>query len=201
MRYWKERRSTSTIQTSQLINIFIERYTEIERENRILLEKMTSILQKQRGTLFSANSAGVVGGGFSQPPGQRSQLNMGSNDMTNMTLQPGPSVMARKSLNREARKRELVKITRENQMILRRLQEKKPNYNIATWQKEEDSRKKILANICEYPLIDGHEGPDFIIRKKKGSATTGAFYKKVKGYAGANKQSQNQQFVNKIIKK
>ena len=26
-----------------------ERYTEIERENRILLEKMTNILQKQRG--------------------------------------------------------------------------------------------------------------------------------------------------------
>ena len=44
----------------------LERYTEIERENRILLEKMTNILQKQRGTLFSANSAGAVGaGGFS----------------------------------------------------------------------------------------------------------------------------------------
>jgi len=35
-----------------------ERYTEIERENRILLEKMTNILQKQRGTLYTANSAG-----------------------------------------------------------------------------------------------------------------------------------------------
>jgi hypothetical protein len=43
------------------INLNIERYTEIERENRILLEKMTNILQKQRGTLLSANSAGVVG--------------------------------------------------------------------------------------------------------------------------------------------
>ena len=32
-----------------------ERYTEIERENRILLEKMTNILQKNRGSLFSAN--------------------------------------------------------------------------------------------------------------------------------------------------
>ena len=29
--------------------LLIERYTEIERENRILLEKMTNILQKQRG--------------------------------------------------------------------------------------------------------------------------------------------------------
>lgn len=40
-----------------------ERYTEIERENRILLEKMTNILQKQRGTLYTANSAGYVGAG------------------------------------------------------------------------------------------------------------------------------------------
>jgi len=42
-----------------------ERYTEIERENRILLEKMTNILQKQRGTLYTANSAGYVGAGAS----------------------------------------------------------------------------------------------------------------------------------------
>ena len=70
-----------------LVHIFcylIERYTEIERENRILLEKMTNILQKQRGNLFSAISAGAVGGGLSQPPAGRSYL-QGASDMT---LQP-----------------------------------------------------------------------------------------------------------------
>ena len=111
---------------------------------------------------------------------------MGQQSVNEMTLQPVASLQQRRSLNREARKRDLVKITKENQMILKRLQEKKPNYNLQSWQKEEDQRKKILANICEYPLIDSHEGPDFIIRKKKGSATTGGFYKKVKGYSGAN---------------
>jgi hypothetical protein len=35
-----------------------ERYTEIERENRILLEKMTNILQKQRGNYV--HTAGPV---------------------------------------------------------------------------------------------------------------------------------------------
>jgi len=45
-----------------LIPLNLERYTEIERENRILLEKMTNILQKQRGTLYTANSAQLVGG-------------------------------------------------------------------------------------------------------------------------------------------
>ena len=29
------------------VAIFIERYTEIERENRILLEKMSNIMQKR----------------------------------------------------------------------------------------------------------------------------------------------------------
>ena len=57
----------------------------------------------------------------------------------------------KKSLNREARKRELMKITRENQVILKRLQEKKPNYNVTRWVKEDVERRKILNNICEYP--------------------------------------------------
>ena len=70
-------------------------------------------------------------------------------------------------------------------MILKRLQEKSANYNIQKWQREEDQRKKILSNICEYPLLDMNEGrPDFIIRKKMGTAQSGQpFYKKTKGYA------------------
>jgi hypothetical protein len=34
-----------------------ERYTEIERENRILLEKMTNILSKQRAQVGTSHSA------------------------------------------------------------------------------------------------------------------------------------------------
>jgi len=41
-----------------MVTFDLERYTEIERENRILLEKMTNILQKQRGgAVYSANAA------------------------------------------------------------------------------------------------------------------------------------------------
>lgn len=56
----------------------------------------------------------------------------------------------KKSLNREARKRELLKITMENQAFLRRLQDKQPNYNVYRWEEEENERKKLLKNICEY---------------------------------------------------
>ena len=47
------------------------------------------------------------------------------------------------------------------------------------------SRKNVLRNICEYPLIDKEMNgqPDFIIKKKVKSASVGnAFYKKTRGY-------------------
>lgn len=91
----------------------------------------------------------------------------------------------KRSLNRDARKRELTKITRENQLILKRLQDKSANYNVSRWQKEEMDRKRVLKNICEYPLIEKETNgqPDFIIKKKVKSASVGnAFYKKTRGY-------------------
>lgn len=44
-----------------------------------------------------------------------------------------------------------MKITQENQRILQRLQEKKPHYNVTKWAHEDNDRRKLLHNICEYP--------------------------------------------------
>lgn len=62
-----------------------QRYTEIERENRILLEKMSNIMQNPKPSLYNPYS--------------------------------GP----KKSLNRDKRRKDLVKITLENQAFLKRL--------------------------------------------------------------------------------
>lgn len=59
--------------------------------------------------------------------------------------------LTKKSLNREHRKRELLKITMENQAILKRLQDKTSNYNVGKWEGEFRDRERILKNICEYP--------------------------------------------------
>jgi hypothetical protein len=75
----------------------IGRYTEIERENRILLEKMSNIMQKNKPGLYN------------------------------------PNRVEKASLNRVQRKNELMKITVENQAILRRLQEKQPTYSVTKW--------------------------------------------------------------------
>lgn len=121
-----------------------------------------------------------------------------------MTIQPLHSAAAatggRRSLNREARKRELTKITRENQLILKRLQDKQASYNVSKWQKDEDHRVRILKNICEYPLAsqDSLMQPDFIIKKKVKSSSTGAaFYNKKKGFS----QPPTQMYGNQIVKK
>ena len=47
-----------------------------------------------------------------------------------------PSQPKLKSLNREARRRDLVKITIENQAILQRLQKKSATYSVEKWENE-----------------------------------------------------------------
>jgi len=95
-----------------------DRYSEIDRENRILLKKMSEIMRHE-----------VV-----ETPREKRQ--------------PGPQ-----SLNRDARKKELLRITKENQSILKRIQQAQPVYNHIEW--EGSSRKNVnyLKNIAEYPLV------------------------------------------------
>ncbi len=54
------------------------------------------------------------------------------------------------SLNRERRKRELQKITAENQAILFRIQTREPVLNHYKWEEERVASEKYLENIMEY---------------------------------------------------
>lgn len=75
-----------------------ERYTEIERENRILLEKMTSILQ-HRGPCSA------------QPLHNTSIQNTTISDIQSSVQTTSLPPIQKRSLNKEIRKRELSKIT------------------------------------------------------------------------------------------
>lgn len=59
------------------------------------------------------------------------------------------------SLNSEKRRRELNRINNENHKLLKRLQEKKPYYNVAKWENDRSKSKHYLSNICTYPYILG----------------------------------------------
>ena len=75
-----------------------ERYTEIERENRILLEKMSNIMQNPKPSLYN--------------PRKRFYF-----DFKKKVI----ALNEKRSLNRDRRRRDLVKITMENQAFLKRL--------------------------------------------------------------------------------
>jgi len=95
-----------------------ERYFEIDRENKILLQKMSDIMRQSS----YPNERGASG-----PP----------------------------SLNRDLRKMELMRITQENQAILKRIQKAQPIYNHVEWEDSYRRSATYLKNKCEFPPMQG----------------------------------------------
>ena len=56
-----------------------------------------------------------------------------------------------RSLNKDARKRDLVRIAMENQEILKRISMKKSSYNSKEWEKDRKEAEKYMALMCEFP--------------------------------------------------
>jgi len=91
-----------------------ERLATIERDNRILLEKMSCIM-RTRGRVDNRNNYEY------------------------------------KSLNKEKRQRELLRVTKENQAILQRITLRQPEYSAKRWQNTWDENQKYMDNISHYP--------------------------------------------------
>ncbi|XP_038051159.1 sperm axonemal maintenance protein CFAP97D1-like [Patiria miniata] len=91
-----------------------ERLSVIERDNRILLEKMSEIM-RTTGRVDHRNN------------------------------------YIHRSLNKEKRQRELLRVTRENQEILKRILAREPEYNHQQWQREWEENEAFMDNIARYP--------------------------------------------------
>ncbi|XP_071509302.1 sperm axonemal maintenance protein CFAP97D1-like [Diadema antillarum] len=91
-----------------------ERLAVIERDNRILLEKM-SVIMRTRGRVDNRNN------------------------------------YIHRSLNREKRQRELLRVTRENQEILKRILAREPEYNHLEWDRQWEENETFMDNISRYP--------------------------------------------------
>lgn len=91
-----------------------ERLATIERDNRILLEKM-SFVMRTRGRVDNRND------------------------------------YEHKSLNKTKRQRELLRVTHENQAILKRITAKEPHYNHLQWEDEWQINETYMDNISKYP--------------------------------------------------
>uniref|UniRef100_A0A668AC60 CFAP97 domain containing 2 n=1 Tax=Myripristis murdjan TaxID=586833 RepID=A0A668AC60_9TELE len=57
----------------------------------------------------------------------------------------------RKSLGRERRQLEMLRITKENQMILFRLSQCRPHYNVRIWHEDWLKTLKVMDSIARYP--------------------------------------------------
>jgi E3 ubiquitin-protein ligase TRIP12 len=93
------------------------RYMEIDRENRILLRKMSE-----------------------------------------MMLRPNPYTKAPEhnapaSINKDGRKHELQRITKENQRLLKSIQDVQPVYSVKKWEQHHKETGVHLRNCCTYPVI------------------------------------------------
>lgn len=93
-----------------------DRYAEIDRENHILLQKMSEIMRTP-------------------------------------TLSVQPDTRGPVSLNKDHRRRELVRITRENHHFLRRIQQAQPVYNHVQWEEGFRQSQSYLRVACERPLV------------------------------------------------
>lgn len=60
-----------------------------------------------------------------------------------------------KSLSKEARKKEMRKITSENQEILRRIQHAEPTYDHMAWAEDARRHESYMKNMCELPIAIG----------------------------------------------
>ena len=97
-----------------------ERFANIEKDNRLLLEKMSFIIR---------------------------------NSSLDNHLEP--QYQNFKSLNKDGRKAELQRVTRENKDLLRRIQHVEPAYDHLEWAEDARRHGEWLENLCEYSVVDG----------------------------------------------
>lgn len=94
-----------------------ERYMEIDRENRVLLRKMSEAMRKPNR--------------YAQDGAENRPV----------------------SLNRQGRKQELLRITKDNQRMLQAIQAVQPVYNHRRWEENFRKSEAHLRNCCAFPVI------------------------------------------------
>ncbi|CAK91932.1 unnamed protein product (macronuclear) [Paramecium tetraurelia] len=104
-----------------------QKQQEIDRENQNLISKLTTIMQQQT-----------------------------NNSISTLAIKKSAtmSIAQKKSLNKDYRKKELIKIVMENQQLLKRIQDQKSQYNVKDWNQERKWVEKYISNISEYPYKD-----------------------------------------------
>jgi hypothetical protein len=110
-----------------------ERFDEIERQNRLLLAKMTKIMKKKAFDF--------------------------------------PQTSAPKSLNLQTRRRKMLKINQDNQLLLERINKITPMYDRSRWKKERKENEHLIKNLSKFHPDDLFK-PVSTSRNKKGATSS-----------------------------
>ena len=84
------------------------------------------------------------------------------------------NVYVKKSLNKDYRRQQLIKITMENQAILKRLQAKSATYSVEKWQQEYNRQGVYRDQIAREPYQFG-SGPELVGMTSRISAGNSIF--------------------------
>lgn len=132
-----------------------ERLATIERDNRILLEKMSHTM-RNKGQLDNKNDA------------------------------------VSKSLSRGRREREMLRISKENVELLKRIHNKKPAISRDAWKKDWENNLKFMDNISSFP-------EDWYLSKERGQSTSRKnTSRKEGGEKSARKEETEEEVKNKL---
>ena len=119
-----------------------EQYDRIERDNRLLMEKMYHIM-KVKGSGEGERST------VEFAPGVRLNSHQGPMVdcfLSERSMYPGKAVKL-DSLNRDSRRRQYVRVMEENMAILKRIQMRKPNYERREWARDREQTEEYLRMI------------------------------------------------------
>ena len=119
-----------------------EQYDRIERDNRLLMEKMYHIM-KVKGSGEGERST------IEFAPGVRLNSHQGPMVdcfLSDRSMYPGKAVKL-DSLNRDSRRRQYERVMEENMSILRRIQLRKPNYERSAWARDREQTEEYLRMI------------------------------------------------------
>ena len=132
-----------------------ERLATIERDNRILLEKMSHTM-RNKGQLDNKNDA------------------------------------VSKSLSRGRREREMLRISKENVELLKRIHNKTPAISRDAWKKDWENNLKFMDNISSFP-------EDWYLSKERGQSTSRKnTSRKEGGEKSARKEETEEEVKNKL---
>lgn len=119
-RHWKTK-PRRNLKKEQLDH---ERFVKIERDNRLLLEKMANIMHNPKARGEPIGALPTAEGAFTR--------------------------CAPKSLNVEFRQKEMKRIAKQNMLILQRIQACEPYYRVEEWEKDRQKHEKILLHMVFY---------------------------------------------------